>query len=155
MALVKFLQILSVVSLAILHTSFDALPVNALIVERHHVGRDFSHVHAEIAKKRGDTAKKCRPRPSSASQNYVAPTSTPTNPNPNYAQSSNPSEATHTTTSSQPASTNAPASSVNSKIMYAWSNDYQPSIPNFLTGSRRLCVHSLVVSNYCSLTSYA
>jgi hypothetical protein len=153
MALVKFLRIFSVVSLAILHASFDALPVNALIVERGHVGRDFSHAHAEIAKKRGDSSK-CRPRPSSASPNAVLATTTTTKPS--SAPSSNPSEPANTTSSSsQSAPTNAPASSsVNSKVMYAWSNSEQPSIPNFLPGSgqTRLCVHLLVVSGFRLLT---
>jgi hypothetical protein len=155
MAPVKF--ILTVVSLAILHASFDALPVNALTVERSHAGRDFSHVHAEIAKKRGDSSKKCRPRSTSASQSS-APTA-----NSNYAPSSNPSEPAHTTSSSQSATasssqsaaTNAPASSINSKVMYGWSNNEQPSIPNFVTGSTRLCVHSLIVSGFSPLTPSA
>jgi hypothetical protein len=136
MAVVKFLHILTVASLAILHASFDARPVNALSVERGHLGRDFSHAHAEIAKKR-DSSKKCRPRPSSAPQNTVAPTST----NANYAPSS-----TSSTSSSQPASTNAPSSSLDSKIMLPWSNDVQPSLPNFKTNLNRLCVYSLFVS---------
>jgi hypothetical protein len=147
MAPIKF--ILTVVSLAILHASFDALPVNALTVERSHAGRDFSHVHAEIAKKRGDSSKKCRPRSTSASQSS-APTA-----NSNYAPSSNPSEPAHTTSSSQSAATNAPASSINSKVMYGWSNNEQPSIPNFVTGSTRLCVHSLIVSGFSPLTPSA
>jgi hypothetical protein len=150
MAPVKFLHILTVVSLAILHASLDALPVNALSVERGHVGRDFSHVHAEIAKKRGDSSKKCRPRPTSASQSPAPTYSTTTKPN--YAASPKSSEPSHTSSSSQPASTNAPSSSINSKIMYAWSNNEQPSIGNFLTGSQRLCVHSLVVSGFSPLT---
>jgi hypothetical protein len=125
---VKFLHILTVASLAILHASFDARPVNALSVERGHLGRDFSHAHAEIAKKR-DSSKKCRPRPSSAPQNTVAPTST----NANYAPSS-----TSSTSSSQPASTNAPASSLDSKIMFPWSNPEQPCLPNFKTNLNRL-----------------
>jgi hypothetical protein len=156
MALVKFIRIFSVVSLAILHTSLDALPVNALIVERGHVGRDFSHAHAEIAKKRGDSSKKCRPRPSNAPQSAVATTTYHTTTTiPNNAPSSNPSEPAHTTSSSQSAPTNAPASSVNSKVMYAWSNNEQPSISNFLPGSgqTRLCVHLLVVSGFPPLTS--
>ncbi|KAI0285015.1 glycosyl hydrolase catalytic core-domain-containing protein [Russula aff. rugulosa BPL654] len=128
MAVVKFLHILTVTSLAILHASFDARPVNALSVERGHLGRDFSHAHAEIAKKR-DSSKKCRPRPSSAPQNTVAPTST----NANYAPSS-----TSSTSSSQPASTNAPSSSLDSKVMLPWSNLEQPSLPNFKTNSNRL-----------------
>lgn len=140
MAVVKFLHIFTVVSLAILHASFDARPVNALSVERGHLGRDLAHAHAEIVKKRGDS-KKCRPRPSSASPNPVAPTTTYAN---NYAPSSKPSEPAQTT-SSQPASTNTPASSGSSKIMLAWSNDEQPSLPNCLVpGTRTLCVH-----DYC------
>jgi len=135
MAMVKFLNILTIVSLAILHASFDALPVNALTVERGYVGRDLSHAHAEIAKKRGDSSKKCRPRPSAANSYH------PTTTTPNYAPSSNPSKLAQTSTSSQPAPTNVPSSSINSKIMYAFSNNEQPSIPNFLTGATRLCVH--------------
>jgi hypothetical protein len=150
MAPVKFLHILTVVSLAILHASFDALSVNALIVDRGHVGRDFSHVHAEIAKKRGASSTKCRSRPTSASQSPAATTT-----NPSYAPSSNASEPAHTTSSSQPASTNAPASSIDSKVMYGWSNNEQPSLGNFATGSTRLCVHSLIVSGFSPLTSSA
>jgi hypothetical protein len=158
MAPVKFLHIFTVVSLAILHASFDALPVNALTVERSHARRDFSHVHAEIAKKRGDSSKKCRPRPTSASQS-----SSPTTANSNYAPSSNPSEPAHTTSSSQSAttsssqsaSTNAPASSINSKVMLGWSNSEQPSMGNFVSDSTRLCVHSLIVSGFSPLTPSA
>lgn len=150
MAPVKFL--LTVVSLAILHASFDALSVNALSVERSHVGRDFSHVHAEIAKKRADS-KKCRPRPTSASQSPAPTTYHAANTNANYAPSSNSSKPAETTSSSQPASTNAPASSINSKVMYAWSNGEQGSLNNFMTNTPRLCVHSLIVSCSFSPTS--
>ncbi|KAN0127039.1 Glycosyl hydrolase catalytic core domain containing protein [Russula decolorans] len=142
MAPVKFLHILTVVSLAILHASFDALSVNALIVDRGHVGRDFSHVHAEIAKKRGASSTKCRSRPTSASQSPAATTT-----NPSYAPSSNASEPAHTTSSSQSASTNAPASSIDSKVMYGWSNNEQPSLGNFATGSTRL-VYNWKLSTY-------
>lgn len=143
MAVVRFLHVLTIVSLAILHGSFDARPVHALSVERGHLGRDLSHVHAEIAKKRADSSKKCRPRPLSASQSPAATTT----PHANYVPLST-SEPPQTTSSSQPASTNIPASTVNSKIMYAWSNYEQPSIPNFEPKSkqRRLCVQSLFVS---------
>jgi hypothetical protein len=139
MAVVKFIHILTVVSLSVLYASFDALPVNALSVERGHFGRDLGHVHAEVAKKRADSSKKCRPRPSSAAQNSVPPnTYSPTATSSTYAPSS--------TSSSLSTPSTAPASSVNSKIMYAFSNNEQPSIPNFLTGATRLCVNSLIVS---------
>jgi hypothetical protein len=132
MAVVRFLHILTIVSLAILHGSFDARPVHALSVERGHLGRDLSHAHAEIAKKRADSSKKCRPRPLSASQS-PAPTTTP---HANYVPLSK-SEPTQTTSSSQPASTNTPASTVGSKIMLGWSNNEQPSIPNFVPKSKQ------------------
>ena len=137
MALLKFLHILTVVSLAVLHVSFDALPVNALSLEH---GRDLSHAHIEIAKKRGQphSSKKCRPRPSSASQSPIVSTTY----NSNSAPSSNPSKPT-STTSSKSAPTNAPASSTGSKVMFPWSNNEQRSIPNFATGPKRLCVHLL------------
>jgi len=151
MALLKFLNILTVLSFAALHTSFDALPVNALTVERGHLGRDLSHLHAEIAKKRSDSSKKCRPRPSSASQNHVVPS----NSYVNLAPASTPSKPATTTTSSQSASTNAPASSLSSKIMYAFSNHEQPSLKNFLTGhGKPLCVHSLIAIFRFFLTNF-
>ena len=151
MALLKFLNVLTVLSFAVLHTSFDALPVNALTVERGYLGRDLSHLHAEIAKKRSDSSKKCRPRPKNASPNHVVPTNTHVN----LAPASKPSKPADTTTStsSQSAPTYASDSSLSTKIMYAFSNHEQPSLGHFLTGrGKPLCVHSLIVSGSSSLT---
>jgi hypothetical protein len=149
MALVKFFRILTVVSLAVLYTSFDVLPVNALAVEHAHLGRGLGHAHADIAKKRGDS-KKCRPRPSSASQSPAAVTYQPTT----TASSPKSSQPAQSSSSSQPAPTNASPSTLSSKIMYPWSNNEQPSIKNFIptTAGTRLCVHSLIVSGSSSLT---
>ncbi len=149
MALVRFFHILTVVSLAVLYTSFDALPVNALAVEHAHIGRGLGHAHADIAKKRGDS-QKCRPRPTSASQSPAAATYQPTT----TAPSSKYSQPAQSSSSSQPAPTNASPSTLSSKIMYAWSNNEQPSLANFVpsTAGTRLCVHSLIVSGSSSLT---
>jgi len=143
MALVRFLPVLTLVSLAFLHTSFHALPVNALAVERGHIGRDISHAHAEIAKR--GSSKKCRPRPTSASP-------TPTANTPNYQPPSAPSSSSSSHAAQPTVPASSPGSSVNSKIMYAWSNLQQPSITNFLNGETRLCVHLLIVSGPSSLT---
>lgn len=137
MAPASFLHILSVVSLAVLHVSFGALPVNALALERNHAARGLGHAHADIAK-RADS-KKCRPRPTSVSPNAVAVTSTPV-PSP---QSSKPAT---TTTSSQAPPANTPSSSngdgSGSKFIIGWSNQEESSLVNFVTkGSQaRTCV---------------
>jgi hypothetical protein len=121
MALVKFLLL----SLAVLHASFDALPVNALAVQSGHLGRGLAH--ADIAKKR-DSSKKCKPRPTSASPNAVTTTSS-------SVPSSGPSQPAQTTASSQSPPTYTPSSSSGgSKVLLAWSNNEQSSLGNFFTG---------------------
>jgi hypothetical protein len=142
MALLNSLRILTVVSLVVLNASFDALPVNALAVERAHVGRALGHAHAEIAKKR-DSSKKCRPRPSSTSHAVGAiasPTHTTTTTSP--LPSSNPSQSAHTTSSSG-----------GSKIIVPWSNNEEFCLKNF-AGNWKEYAHSCTLSNP-SLTALA
>ena len=142
MAPLKFVHFLTVVSLAVLQASFDALPVNALAVEHGHLGRGLGHAHADIAKKRDSpSSKKCRPRPTNspkpAADNVPAPSS--------YS-----SQPAHTTTSSQPP-TYTPSSS-GGKSFLAWSNNEQGSLDNFIS-HKPMCVHSFILSRSSLLTS--
>lgn len=148
MAPASLFHILSVVSLAVLHVSFGALPVNALALERNHAARGLGHAHADIAK-RADS-KKCRPRPTSVSPNAGAVVTSPV-PSP---QSSQPAP---TTTSSQSPPANTPSSSGGdgSKIIYGWSNHEETSLQHFVpTGSKgRTCVPGHPYR--CFLTNFA
>jgi len=130
MAPLGFLRFVTVVSLAVLQASFDALPVNALAVEHGHLGRGLSHAHADIAKKRDSpSSKKCRPRPTTspkpAADNVPAP-STP----------SHSTQPASTTTSSQPPPANTPSSSGGGgKSFLAWSNNEQGSLEHFVSNN--------------------
>jgi hypothetical protein len=158
MVLLNFVRVLSVVSLAVIHASFDALPVNALAVERAHVGRSLGHPHAEIARKR-DSSKKCRPRPSSSSASHsvaaAATHSVATTTSPPAVPSSHPSQSAQSITSSQPPSTPTPSSSGGSKILLGWSNNQQDSLKNFVTSQTHEYVHSSFLSSPLSPTSLA
>jgi hypothetical protein len=140
MAPLGFLRFVTVVSLAVLQASFDALPVNALAVEHGHLGRGLSHAHADIAKKRDSpSSKKCRPRPTTspkpAADNVPAP-STP----------SHSTQPASTTTSSQPPPANTPSSSGGGgKSFLAWSNNEQGSLEHFVSNNPA-CVHSFILS---------
>jgi hypothetical protein len=148
MAPLNFLHFLTVVSLAVLQASFDAIPVNALAVEHSHLGRGLSHAHVDIAKKRDPSSKKCRPRPTSIAPKAAAAAATP----PSSAPSSQPSQPAQTTTSSQSSSTYTPSSSGGGKSLLAWSNNEQGSLKNFAK-NKPMCVHSFILSNSSLLTS--
>jgi hypothetical protein len=135
MALVKFLLL----SLALLHASFDALPVNALAVQHGHVARGLGHAHADIAKKR-DSSKQCRPRPTSAAANIVATTT----PLPYSAPSSKPSQ---TAQSTAPPSTSTPSSSGGGKRLLAWSNNEESSLRHF-NGSAVQFIYNWKIAKY-------
>lgn len=119
MALVKSLRLLAVVSLAILNISFEALPANALNVDRGHIGRSPNHLHAGIAKKRDGA--KCKPRATSA----------PTSSYSDHAAVATPTSYM-TTTSSHPTTSTTPSSG-SAKPGLAWSNPEQQSLHNFIT----------------------
>ncbi|KAI0003012.1 glycosyl hydrolase catalytic core-domain-containing protein [Russula compacta] len=122
MALVKSLRLLSVFSLAILNISFEALPANALTVDRGHIGRSPNHPHAGIAKKRGSSPRKCKPRatsaPTSSLSDHVAVVTT---------------TSLMTTTSPQPTASTTASSSGSTKPGLAWSNPEEQSLHNFIT----------------------
>jgi hypothetical protein len=155
MAPVNFARLLAIFSLAILNISFDTLPANALSVDRGHMARGINHAHAGVAKKRGDSPKQCKPRPSapttsikpnvlstSAPAHYYA-TPASVSPSSPHTTTSSPSSP-HTTTSSQlPQSSSAPSSSGtsdggSSKAGLAWSNNEETSLCNFLSYGSRL-----------------
>jgi len=149
MAPSNFLRLFTVFSLAILNISFDALPVNALAVERGHVARGVNHAHAGIAKKRGDS-KQCKPRPVTSTPAYI-PSSSPTTSHHSAADGhlaspvpiSEPSTHKTTTTSSSPMPSVTPSSSSSysgSKVALAWSNNEQSSLGNFISPHTVLCV---------------
>ena len=132
MAPVNFARLLAIFSLAILNISFDTLPANALSVDRGHMARGINHAHAGVAKKRGDSPKQCKPRPSAPTTSIkpnVLSTSAPAH---YYATPASVSPSSpHTTTSSQlPQSSSAPSSSGtsdggSSKAGLAWSNNVE------------------------------
>jgi hypothetical protein len=145
MAPVNFARLLAIFSLAILNISFDTLPANALSVDRGHMARGINHAHAGVAKKRGDSPKQCKPRPSAPTTSIkpnVLSTSAPAH---YYATPASVSPSSpHTTTSSQlPQSSSAPSSSGtsdggSSKAGLAWSNNEETSLCNFLSYGSRL-----------------
>jgi|SRR5712671_1157554 len=145
MALINFLRLFSIFSLAILNISLSALPVDALAVERGHIGRGLNHAHAGLAK-RNDSSGRCRPRPISSSPD-LSPT-----PHPYHAPSSQPAPASHssshTTSSSTTSHSHQPSGSTSiSKFGISWSNHEEQSITNVITpGSpKRLYVNLFIL----------
>jgi len=158
MAASNFLRLFAIFSLAILNISFDALPVNALAVERGHVARGVNHAHAGVAKKRADS-KQCKPRPVTTTTPASYPSSSPTTSHHSAADGHLASpvpiseSSTHkTTTSSSPTPSVTPSHSSGSysgsKVALAWSNHEQPALPNFITSHTKLCVHLFV--HFCA-----
>lgn len=125
MAPTNFLRLFTIFSLALLNVSFGTLPVNALAVERGHMARGINHAHAGVTKKRRDSSKQCKPRPSAPASskapthnNVVVPTSTP---------------VSQTQTQPSPTPTSSGSSdnpSGGSKVMGAWANNEQSSFCN-------------------------
>jgi hypothetical protein len=131
MAPVNFVRLLTVLSLALLNISFGTLPTNALAVEHSHMARGINHAHAGVAKKRGDSPKQCKPRPTATpSTQPVAAYTPPASPTPSH--SSSPS-----TSSSQVSNNYNPPSSGSSsgsgKVGLDWSNWEEMSLCNFIT----------------------
>jgi len=161
MAASNFLRLFAIFSLAILNISFDALPVNALAVERGHVARGVNHAHAGVAKKRGES-KQCKPRPvTSTPASY--PSSSPTTSHHSAADghlasplpiSQSSTHKTTTTSSSSPTPSVAPSTSGSysgSKVALAWSNHEQPSLGNFVTPHTKL-IYSWSVEKYVDIS---
>lgn len=159
MAPSNFLRLFTVFSLAILNISFDALPVNALAVERGHVARGVNHAHAGIAKKRSDS-KQCKPRPVTSTPAYI-PSSSPTTSHYSAADGhlaspapiSEPSTHKTTTTSSSPAPSVTPSTSGSysgSKVALAWSNNEQSSLGNFLS-PHTVLIYNWAVEQYVDI----
>lgn len=140
MAQSNFLRLFAVFSLAILNISFDALPVNALAVERGHMARGVNYAHAGVTKKRADS-KQCKPRPVTSTPAYTPSTSS--HHSTADAHLATPASvyqpSTHKTTatsSSSPTPSVAPpssGSSSGSKVGLAWSNNEEGSLGNFIT----------------------
>ncbi|KAH9179949.1 glycosyl hydrolase catalytic core-domain-containing protein [Lactarius sanguifluus] len=139
MAPTKFINFLAVVSFAVFYISLAPLSANALAVERAHVARNPNYAHAGIAKKkRGESAKRCKPRPSTSSHS-PEPTYTPPPASTHHHTSSSssttkpppPPTTTHTA-SHAPVITPHVSSGVG-KVGLAWSNNEQPAICHFKT----------------------
>ncbi|KAI0269224.1 glycosyl hydrolase catalytic core-domain-containing protein [Gloeopeniophorella convolvens] len=140
MAPIKFLNLLAISALAILATSFNAVPVNALSVEHRHAARSVNHAHAGIAKKKRDgSTRRCKPRTSTSiasvatstthtsvpsthiSSSHVSSSSAaPPPPPPKSSSSSHTTEsaapsssAEHTTASPHPSSSSSHSTSSN------------------------------------------
>ncbi|KAH9045653.1 glycosyl hydrolase catalytic core-domain-containing protein [Lactarius pseudohatsudake] len=146
MAPTKFINFLAVVSFAVFYISLAPLSANALAVERAHVARNPNYAHAGIAKKkRGESAKRCKPRPSTSSHSsqpaYTPPPATAPHPpaSSHHTSSSSttkphPPPATSSSTSHAPAVTpQAHVSSGTGKVGLAWSNNEQSAICHFKT----------------------
>ena len=153
MAALKFLNLLTISTLAILACSFTASPVNALAGSGHHnVGRLPIRGHDSIAKRKRDTSsKRCKPRSVSsaeASTTVPAPetTSLAAVTTTKAAASTTKAAATttakpHTTSSASHAvaTTSAASSSSSSgsngsgKGGLAWPNGNQSYLKNFKT----------------------
>jgi len=98
MSSAKLLNLIAVSTLAILACSFGASPVTALSVDTTHLAAR-GHGHAALAKKRrGNNAKRCKPRPASSSAGK--PATTPNSPSnttqPAPATTAKPAPATTT-----------------------------------------------------------
>ncbi|KAH9963159.1 glycosyl hydrolase catalytic core-domain-containing protein [Russula dissimulans] len=128
MPLVNFLRLFSVFSLAVLNISFSALPVDALAVDRGHIGRSPNHAHAGLAKRNGSSAR-CRPRPTSTSTSTGSSTS-PALGTPTYTPHTT-TTTTTTTTTSHPSTSSTPNNL--SKFGISWSNMVERSIRNVIT----------------------
>ncbi|KAH8999352.1 glycosyl hydrolase catalytic core-domain-containing protein [Lactarius akahatsu] len=142
MAPTKFINFLAVVSFAVFYISLTPLSANALAVERVHVARNPNYAHAGIAKKkRGESAKRCKPRPSTSSHS-PQPTYTPPPTTSHHSSSSSSSSSTTkphppptSPTSTSYASVATPhTSSRTGKVGLAWSNNEQSAICHFKTG---------------------
>lgn len=148
MAGFNLLNLLAVSSLAILASSFNALPaVNALGINEHHVARSHHNVAKRLAEpsvsRKRELSKRCkaRPPPASASQ-HVAATSTTA---PDASITSHAAASTQAHDDAKPSSSKAappPAVSVSvstssstsgCKVGLAWSNHEADLIPQFKT----------------------
>lgn len=150
MAPTKFINFLAVVSFAVFSISLAPLSANALAVERAHVARNPNYAHAGIAKKkRGESAKRCKPRPSTSSHTsqpaYTPPAAAPHPPPPATTHHTSSSSTTkpHPPPTSTSHTSHTPAvtpyvSSGAGKVGLAWSNNEQSAICNFKTSQTGL-----------------
>jgi len=142
MAPVNFARLLAIFSLAILNISFDTLPANALSVDRGHMARGISHAHAGVAKKRGDSPKQCKPRPTVPTTSIKPDVSFSSTSAHSYDTPAPVSHASPQTTTSSilPQSSSAPSSSgpsYGTKAGLAWSNNEETSLCNFIGSGNR------------------
>ncbi|KAH9050044.1 glycosyl hydrolase catalytic core-domain-containing protein [Lactarius hengduanensis] len=149
MAPTKFINFLAVVSFAVFCISHAPLSANALAVERAHVARNPNYAHAGIAKKkRGESAKRCKPRPSTSSHSsqpaYTPPpVAAPHPPTSSHHTSSSSTTKPHPPPATSSSSSHAPAvtpqvSTGTGKVGLAWSNNEQSAICNFKTSQTGL-----------------
>ncbi|KAI0069007.1 hypothetical protein BV25DRAFT_1910727 [Artomyces pyxidatus] len=138
MAAFKFLNLFAISTLAILATSFNASPVNALATDNHAVGRSVNHAHAALAKKKRDTSsKRCKPRTTSlaaTTTHSVAPTTTakpPTSAAPKSTEKPTTTKAVATSAAPPP----PPPPPSGGKVGLGWSNGEMNSLANFKTPS--------------------
>ncbi|KAH9007065.1 glycosyl hydrolase catalytic core-domain-containing protein [Lactarius hatsudake] len=145
MAPTKFINFLAVVSFAVFYISLTPLSANALAVERAHVARNPNYAHAGIAKKkRGESAKRCKPRPSTSSHSsQPAYTHPPASPHPPASHHTSSTSKPHPPATSSSSTSHAPAvtphtSTGAGKVGLAWSNNEQSAICHFKTGQTGL-----------------
>ncbi|KAI9448274.1 glycosyl hydrolase catalytic core-domain-containing protein [Lactarius indigo] len=145
MAPTKFINFLAVVSFAIFYISLTPA-TNALAVERAHVARNLNYAHAGIAKKkRGESTKRCKPRPSTSTSSHSSnpPAYTPP-PSHHHSSSSstttkpNPPPTTSSSSTSHTPAVTPQVSSGSAKVGLAWSNNEQSAICHFKTAQTGL-----------------
>ncbi|TBU32119.1 glycosyl hydrolase catalytic core-domain-containing protein [Dichomitus squalens] len=143
----KLLNLVALSSLAVLAVTFGPASTNALSTGHAHVNRHFEH--GAIAKKKRDTSKRCKARPSTSSSSVKPTSTTKAAPTTTSAASQAPSTkpATKTTSSKSSSSTGQsggssggaahPASGkfgqTGSKICAAWGDGNDASISKFKT----------------------
>ncbi|KAH9062101.1 glycosyl hydrolase catalytic core-domain-containing protein [Lactarius vividus] len=146
MAPTKFINFLAVVSFAVFYISLTPLTANALAVERAHVARNLNYAHAGIAKKkRGESTKRCKPRPSTSSHSSQPPAYTPPPASSHHTSSLSTTKPHPPPTTSSSSTSHSPSvtpqvhvSSGTGKVGLAWSNNEQSAICHFKTGETGL-----------------
>jgi hypothetical protein len=131
MATVKLFNILAISSLAILACSFWCTPVNALSIDSHHVARHNARAHDAIAvKKRSNSTKRCKHRPSSSSSTTT--TAAPYTPAAAKGVAADPTTSSSSTTTTTPYAASTPSSG-KGKMGVAWPNGDDPSLTHYKT----------------------
>ena len=154
MALGKLFNLFALSSLAVLVCNLQASPVAALAHDGHHMAKvRRAHGHDAVLKRKRDSSKRCKPRPSSTPVETPAPSSSPEptpSPEPTTSQAPDQSSSYDQSSSGDQSSSssggnsgssgsNTPSTPISNgdrgKIMLAWPNGNEDSLRNFVTNN--------------------